>query len=318
MNQQYSDRDINNFVYDNQQFILLTEPARYDLLSQVIEDKRTNYIDEAVKFIAGTDITSPTVEFFSNNITSAEYCDAFMERVYQHENSRLFRWAFNYGTAIQRSEIMIDPNTVGRDLIELLNPGRIRFKLYKTSALNKYIYLLMMKTIIWRLLIEYSFLMIVILRMMHHLYFAIENLSINSRKMQDLLSSHNGKAEYKRVQYYITYRFQTAKQKVCGRNYQILIPTTVASTIEAKNYINTISFDQSEYNIVVKWLEELFNEAIQVRSDNKLSEEVPQRYEVPIIGFDQVYDSLCNDLVWGNSFINHRENTAGLPQIHKF
>ncbi|KAA6401424.1 MAG: hypothetical protein EZS28_003043, partial [Streblomastix strix] len=33
---------------------------------------------------------------------------------------------------------MIDPNTVGRDITEVLNPGRIRYKPYKTTALSKY------------------------------------------------------------------------------------------------------------------------------------------------------------------------------------
>ncbi|KAA6311656.1 MAG: hypothetical protein EZS28_056083, partial [Streblomastix strix] len=72
------------------------------------------------------------------NITSPEDCDAFIERVYQHENGRLFKCAFDFGTAIQRSEYMIDPNTVGRDLTEVLHPGRIRYKPYKTTALSKY------------------------------------------------------------------------------------------------------------------------------------------------------------------------------------
>ncbi|KAA6391149.1 MAG: hypothetical protein EZS28_013323 [Streblomastix strix] len=72
MNQQYSDRDIQEFAYDNQQFILLTQPARYYLLSQVLEDKRAHYASETINYIAGTEITSPKVEFFNNNITSPE------------------------------------------------------------------------------------------------------------------------------------------------------------------------------------------------------------------------------------------------------
>ncbi|KAA6370101.1 MAG: hypothetical protein EZS28_034372 [Streblomastix strix] len=32
----------------------------------------------------------------------------------------------------------------------------------------------------------------------------------------------------------------------------------------------------------------------------------------------EVYDSLRNDMVGGNSFVNHRENITGLTQIHKF
>ncbi|KAA6396928.1 MAG: hypothetical protein EZS28_007545 [Streblomastix strix] len=115
-----------------------SEPVRYDLLSQLIEDKRAHYAGEAVKYISGTETTSPTVEFFINHITSPEDCEAFMERVYQHENGRLFKCVFDFGTAIYQSEYMIDPNTVARDLREVLCPRRIRYKPYKTIALSKY------------------------------------------------------------------------------------------------------------------------------------------------------------------------------------
>ncbi|KAA6343248.1 MAG: hypothetical protein EZS28_052325, partial [Streblomastix strix] len=36
------------------------------------------------------------------------------------------------------------------------------------------------------------------------------------------------------------------------------------------------------------------------------------------ISNQKVYDSLRNDMIGGNSFVNHRENIAGLTQIHKF
>ncbi|KAA6376396.1 MAG: hypothetical protein EZS28_028078, partial [Streblomastix strix] len=38
---------------------------------------------------------------------------------------------------IQRSEVIIDPNYVGRDLVEALYPGRTRYKPYNTTALSK-------------------------------------------------------------------------------------------------------------------------------------------------------------------------------------
>ncbi|KAA6389494.1 MAG: hypothetical protein EZS28_014978 [Streblomastix strix] len=137
MNQQYSDRDFYEFAYDNQQFIPLSKPARCDLLSQVIEVNRSNYAYEAVKLIASSETTSPTVEFNNIHILSPEDCDAFIERVNQHENGRLFKCAFDFGTAIQKSEYIIDPSTVVRDLIEVLHPGRIRYKPYKSTALSK-------------------------------------------------------------------------------------------------------------------------------------------------------------------------------------
>ncbi|KAA6383440.1 MAG: hypothetical protein EZS28_021033 [Streblomastix strix] len=80
--------------------------------------------------------------------------------------------------------------------------------------------------------------------------------------------------------------FQTDTQKVSGRNYPIHVQAVVASTIKAKNYIKPISYDQSEDNFVEKWLDQVFIEAIQVRSDNQFSDEMLQRYEVHIIGFD--------------------------------
>ncbi|KAA6316138.1 MAG: hypothetical protein EZS28_055306, partial [Streblomastix strix] len=36
------------------------------------------------------------------------------------------------------------------------------------------------------------------------------------------------------------------------------------------------------------------------------------------ISNQEVYDSLRNDMVGGNSFVIHRENIAGKTQIHKF
>ncbi|KAA6394533.1 MAG: hypothetical protein EZS28_009941 [Streblomastix strix] len=55
------------------------ESAKVDLLSQVIEDQRTNYVGEFINYIAGTDTTSSTVEFFNKHISSPEDYDAFME-----------------------------------------------------------------------------------------------------------------------------------------------------------------------------------------------------------------------------------------------
>ncbi|KAA6381041.1 MAG: hypothetical protein EZS28_023432 [Streblomastix strix] len=109
---------------------------------------------------------------------------------------------------------------------------------------------------------------------------------ITSNKTQRFLLSHNREAEYKPTQYYITFRFQTELQKIPGRNHPILIPTAVVSTIKTKNYIKTISYDQSQEQFVKKWLDQVFIEAKQVRNDNKFAEDVPYRYVVPVIGFD--------------------------------
>ncbi|KAA6331156.1 MAG: hypothetical protein EZS28_053418, partial [Streblomastix strix] len=119
---------------------------------------------------------------------------------------------------------------------------------------------------------------------------------ITSNKTYRYLLAHNRESEYKATQYYITFRFQTELQKIRGYQYPILVPTAVASTIKAKNYIKTISFDKSQDNFhesgneecsfVEKWLDQVFSEALQIRDDNKYADDVPQRYEVHIIGFD--------------------------------
>ncbi|KAA6402662.1 MAG: hypothetical protein EZS28_001808 [Streblomastix strix] len=138
MNQQYSDRDVYNFSYDNKQFILLTEPVRYNLLSYVIADKRGTFKDDGIEYAGGDQQTAVTVTFLNNHIISPQYCDAFIERVYQHENGRLVKCGFDFETVIQRTEVINDPNQVGRDLVEALYPERIRYKHYKTTALSKY------------------------------------------------------------------------------------------------------------------------------------------------------------------------------------
>ncbi|KAA6395812.1 MAG: hypothetical protein EZS28_008664 [Streblomastix strix] len=147
---------------------------------------------------------------------------------------------------------------------------------------------------------------------------------ITSNKTYRYLLAHNRESEYKATQYYITLRFQTELQKIRGYQFPILVPTAVASTIKANNYIKTISFDKSQDNFVEKWLDQVFCEALQIRDDNKFADDVPQRYEVHVIGFpmtisnQQIYDSLRNEMVGGNSFVIHREKIVGKTQIHKF
>ncbi|KAA6396220.1 MAG: hypothetical protein EZS28_008254 [Streblomastix strix] len=133
-------------INDNQQYILLTEPVRYDLLSQVVQDKRLTYKDEEIEYAGGNHQTAVTVTFFNNHITSPEDCDAFAERIHQHENGRLFKCGFDFGTAIQRSEVIIDPNYFGRDFVEAFYPGKIRYKSYKTTALTKILIIILRET----------------------------------------------------------------------------------------------------------------------------------------------------------------------------
>ncbi|KAA6358905.1 MAG: hypothetical protein EZS28_045568 [Streblomastix strix] len=115
---------------------------------------------------------------------------------------------------------------------------------------------------------------------------------ITSNKTYIYLLAHNRESKYKATQYYITFRFQTELQKIRGYQYPILTPTAVASTIKAKNYIKTISFDKTQDNFVEKWLDQVFSEALQIRDDNKFADDVPQRYEVHVIGMKSSIDQV--------------------------
>ncbi|KAA6397638.1 MAG: hypothetical protein EZS28_006835 [Streblomastix strix] len=179
---------------------------------------------------------------------------------------------------------MTDPSTVARDLIEILNPGRIRYKSCKTSTLSKYRSLddeNYGKEINYRIQLPDD-----IHAYNHAPTMLYSRKSINEFK-QYVRSSIIQMQE--RTEMIDTKELMVAiysMEKVCGRNQPVLIPTSVASITKAKNYIKTISFDQSEQNFVEKWLEELFSEAIQILNDNKYSDEIPQRYEIHVIGFD--------------------------------
>ncbi|KAA6340386.1 MAG: hypothetical protein EZS28_052537, partial [Streblomastix strix] len=110
--------------------------------------------------------------------------------------------------------------------------------------------------------------------------------NITSNKTYRYLLAHKKESKYKATQYYITFRLQPQIQKICGYQYPTLVPTAVASTIKANNYIKTLSYDKSQVNFAEKWLEQVFSEALQIRDDNKYADDVLQLYEVNVIGFD--------------------------------
>ncbi|KAA6366529.1 MAG: hypothetical protein EZS28_037944, partial [Streblomastix strix] len=520
----YSISEIYDFNYANPEFILLTQPARFDLLSQVIADKRANYADEFINYAGSNEHTAVTVEFFNNNITSPEDCDSFIDRVYTHENGRLFKCGFDFGTAIQRSEFILDDQDVpvqkrfkttalskyplrgqtakavesinefkkyvrsmivqmyertqmldtkelmvaifsmqiisyrlsfpGKHMDELIaihknkkniikyircdddyntcfwynltcitipdskgveidrhsriaEGKRLLFNFYNVSKDEQHDFLKKYPGFNWNDSLkvaqkfninincyefdeqrscpptgdknvevpyklfanfrnenqparDYNILLlndndgnqhlmyIISVEMLlgikicpicknhaifskdinHHVkrkmdthmieckqnngkivkHVTLEKFPnpfvprITSNKTYRFLLSHNREAEYKSTQYYITFRFQTELQKIPGRNCPILIPTAVASTIKSKNYIKTISYDQSQEYIVEKWLDQVFIEAKQVRNDNKFADDVPQRYDVPVIGFD------CMQSAATHIFMNLKSN----------
>ncbi|KAA6375576.1 MAG: hypothetical protein EZS28_028898 [Streblomastix strix] len=103
-NQLYSDSNFNDLEYSNPEFILLTNPLRFDLLSQAIADERLKLADEVVNFDGENKNNAVTIEFYNNIISSPDDCDEFDDQVNGHENGRLFKSAFDFDGAIQRSE----------------------------------------------------------------------------------------------------------------------------------------------------------------------------------------------------------------------
>ncbi|KAA6370794.1 MAG: hypothetical protein EZS28_033679 [Streblomastix strix] len=223
-----------------------------------------------------------------NRLEIQQDCDAFIERVYQHENGRLFKFGFDFGTVIQRSEVIIDPSYVGRQMVEALYPGRTRYKPFKTTALSKY-----------RTPMEVEHDSVSNKQVTYRIRLPDENHVQNHAPT--ILYSRKSISEFKqyvrssiiqmqeRTEMIDTKELMVAiysMEKIHGYQYPILTPTAVASTIKAMNYIKTISFDKTQDNFVEKWLGQVFSEALQIRDDYKFAEDVPQCYEVHIIGFD--------------------------------
>ncbi|KAA6373280.1 MAG: hypothetical protein EZS28_031193, partial [Streblomastix strix] len=115
---------------------------------------------------------------------------------------------------------------------------------------------------------------------------------ITSNQTYKYLLSHNRLYEYKPTQYYITFLFNTVFQQEDDIKYPVIKPISVASAIKTKSGIKTCYFDCNEANFIDQWLDYLFAEAKQVKIDNKYLDEVPQRYEVPVIGFDSLKTSI--------------------------
>ncbi|KAA6403672.1 MAG: hypothetical protein EZS28_000785 [Streblomastix strix] len=107
------------------------------------------------------------------------------------------------------------------------------------------------------------------------------------------LLANNRVNELKPIKFYITYKFFTLDRKVnrkCGEfsfQHANLEPLCVASTMKTKKEIKTIYFDNSTVNFIDEWLKLLFEEAKQVKFDNKYhGENIPQCFDVPVLGWD--------------------------------
>ncbi|KAA6388753.1 MAG: hypothetical protein EZS28_015721 [Streblomastix strix] len=116
---------------------------------------------------------------------------------------------------------------------------------------------------------------------------------ILSNKTYKYLLANNLSQLFKPTRYYITYDIETLEKKVnekFGDSSQViatLIPYAIASTVKLASGIHSFYYDIRTENFLDKMLEQLFEEAKQVKKDNKyLDETISQYYEVPVIGFN--------------------------------
>ncbi|KAA6404464.1 MAG: hypothetical protein EZS28_000015 [Streblomastix strix] len=117
---------------------------------------------------------------------------------------------------------------------------------------------------------------------------------ILSNKTYKYLLANNLTHFFKPTRYYITYDIETLENKVnekFGDSSQvtaILIPYAIDSTVKFASDIHSFYYDIRTDDFLDKWLEQLFEEAKQVKKDNKyIDETIPQYFELPVIGFNQ-------------------------------
>ncbi|KAA6393393.1 MAG: hypothetical protein EZS28_011081 [Streblomastix strix] len=116
---------------------------------------------------------------------------------------------------------------------------------------------------------------------------------ILSNKTYQYLLANNLTHLFKHNQYYITCEIETLEKKVnekfgdCSQVIATLVPYAIASTVKSVSGIHSFYFDIRTENFIEKWLEQVFEEAKQVKKDNKYKHEtIPQYFEVPVIGFN--------------------------------
>ncbi|KAA6383853.1 MAG: hypothetical protein EZS28_020623 [Streblomastix strix] len=116
---------------------------------------------------------------------------------------------------------------------------------------------------------------------------------ILSNKTYKYLLANNLTHLFKPTRYYITYDIETLENKINEKNDDssqvtaTLIPYAIVSTVKLTSGIHSFYYDIRTENFLDKWLEQLFEEAKQVKKDNKyIDETFPQYYEVPVIRFN--------------------------------
>ncbi|KAA6380366.1 MAG: hypothetical protein EZS28_024107 [Streblomastix strix] len=116
---------------------------------------------------------------------------------------------------------------------------------------------------------------------------------ILQNKSYKYLLANNRVNELKPIKFYITYKFFTLDRilnKKCSEfsfQHANLEPLCVSSTIKTKNEIKTIYLDNRTENFIDEWFKLLFEEAKQVKIDNKYHDEnIPQCFDVPVLDWD--------------------------------
>ncbi|KAA6353723.1 MAG: hypothetical protein EZS28_050750, partial [Streblomastix strix] len=112
--------------------------------------------------------------------------------------------------------------------------------------------------------------------------------------------------EFKPTRYFITYDFETvpriinqgygSKSVVNGievhnsQQHTVLEPLSVASTIKSKSGIKKIYFDLRQENFIEKQLEQMFEEAKQLKEDNQYDDpEIPYDISIPVLGYNSAH-----------------------------
>ncbi|KAA6366521.1 MAG: hypothetical protein EZS28_037952, partial [Streblomastix strix] len=111
--------------------------------------------------------------------------------------------------------------------------------------------------------------------------------------MKKCKKNNSKEIEFKLTEYYITYDIETF-EKFIKQNYgedstiiSYLIPYCIASTVKINSGIHSFCYDIRQVDFLDQWLDQVFEEAKQIKKDNKYDDEsIPQHYEVPVIGFN--------------------------------
>ncbi|KAA6377517.1 MAG: hypothetical protein EZS28_026956 [Streblomastix strix] len=155
---------------------------------------------------------------------------------------------------------------------------------------------------------------------------------ITGSKTYEYFWSRQELQNFKPTKYYITYDFETMEEQInkyFGKsiskdNNEIcnsfqnsaLVPLSVASTIKSKKGLKSIYFDvrsnNKDQNFIQQWLEAIFEEAQQVKDDNKYDDpDVPYDIPVPVLGFNSAHFDMIFVLPYLTSSKWHITNYLG-------